>query len=484
MKKKPASTDFTKKTRGNLFFAVLIVILSLFVFLWKADVSYRMPPSYNYDSDFGRDLWMMEKIAEGKLTLVGPQFSFSGLRLAPYHFYLFAPLIFLFHNYRAVIIANALLFTFSMVWLFFIMRRNCKMIYSFLSVIWLLTTPYLILSGRSPGNAFTYLSFLIVYLAWFFYPKQMKSPNVFVLGFVAGVIVNYHPVSLLVVLIPFFRLAVSAEKTIKQRIFFVSSYIFSFLLAFLPVAIFEIKHNFILAKTFFGPQNSEFMTSSYLSKIGQLGQIVELNRISFQWMPITIIGIIVLTAAAFGLSKYRETAWFVSALSLSVFYLVFGRTIPHYFFPILLFLQLTLIFFFGKTKNLGTVILVLMILNAVFFPLRFYGEGRNIKNLEKKFKSVFYNLEIPDKSVNVFLINKTHLSSPGYEYRFLLTKMGVDVDDEYSYSKSKYLLIISEIGKIKWEKIRNWEMDQFNGKLLFKSARSEDYYYYLIMKNR
>ena len=84
--------------------------------------------------------------------------------------------------------------------------------------------------------------------------------------------------------------------------------------------------------------------------------------------------------------------------------------------------------------------------------------------------------------MNVILLNQTHLSKVGYEYRFLLKKNKYDIDDEYSYVKSKRLLLVSEMGDIDWEKETSWEFEQFGDKTLINTYKITPFTYYLFKK--
>lgn len=124
-------------------FLALIVLVSSTLFFFRVSSSFRMPPSYNYDSDLGRDLLRMYEILHGKITLIGPQLSFAGLHMAPYYFYIFAPFIFLAgFDHRILFYTNGLIFILGFLILFFFLRKRLGNNFAFLSVLWLITTPY------------------------------------------------------------------------------------------------------------------------------------------------------------------------------------------------------------------------------------------------------------------------------------------------------------------------------------------------------
>jgi hypothetical protein len=440
-----------------------------------------MPPEYNYDSDFGRDLWMTEKIAQGKFTLIGPQFSFSGLRLAPYHFYVFAPVLYVFDSYKAVVYANGLLFIAALVLTFIIIRQNYGSLYSFLAVVWITTSSYYLLAARSPGNAFTYLAFYLVYLAYIFTARRIGVLATTVLGLVAGVMVNYHPVNALVVVAPFLVKEIFVkDKFLKYKIVSIFNFLFSFALTFLPVVLFDFKHGFVLSRSFFGPKQADFITGAYIKSIGTISHMIELNNISFTWIPVTGLGLFaIIILCHFETRKKELKGWFVTVVTIVLLFLVFGRTIAHYFFPTIMFLQLMVVFFVKEIYRSKLVMVALVALNLIFFPLRFYASARNLDQVEKDFNTAAKKIDMPLSGINTLLVNETHLSAPGYEYRYLLTKNGYQVDDEYSYNSSKYLLLVSEKGETDWQNTKNWEMEQFGNKRLMGKTKVNGTVYYL-----
>jgi len=88
------------------------VAVLLFLILF-ALFSFKLVGSYNFDSDFGRDLMWMYDIAYGRFTLLGPKLSFGGYYLGPYYYYIFVPFLALTKFLPpGVLLANAAFFAF------------------------------------------------------------------------------------------------------------------------------------------------------------------------------------------------------------------------------------------------------------------------------------------------------------------------------------------------------------------------------------
>lgn len=429
-----------------------------------------MPPYYNYDSDLGRDLLRMEEISRGNHTLVGPQFSFGGLRLAPYHFYLFAPVLALGdHDYRVVLYANAALFVVGLLLVYLILRKRMGDVYSFMAITWLLTTPYIIQAARSPGNAFSYLIPLALVIVVHVIQPNLTLVRHFFLGALEGVIINFHPVNLIVI-IPMYLRRGDIKKIIAAGI--------GIIMTFLPVLAFELKHNFVLTR-------SLFSKGGFSSGTVSLSSLSILNQATADLFPATIIGLFVLVAILLAIGYKKSKVYLPYILIAFINIAILGainQGAIHYFLPALLLLQILVIFLNKNLKYCHWLILGLIILNIAFFPYRFYSSDRNLGEVEVKLNKAITADFIPRENLNVVLFNRTHLSRVGYEYRFLLNKNNYVVDDEYSYNNSKYLLAVSEVGEIDWKREKSWELEQFGEGVLLKKMVVDGYRFYLFAR--
>lgn len=455
-------------------FFVLILVFSSVLFFTKITSGYRMPASYNYDSDFGRDMLKMEEISQGKFTLVGPQLSIAGLRLAPYHFYLFAPLLKIFNDYRAVVYANAVIFIAGFLILYHILKNRFGPFYSFVSVFWLITTPYVILAARSPGNAFSYLIGLVLLVAFYFKTVEITGFGHFFLGVVNGIIVNYHPITS-ILLIPVHVLKLKKAGNILAAGL-------GFFLTFTPVIVFDLRHRFVLSKLLFNPVQYQKLSSTAGPFISRFQDFISVNSFTGQFFPPTLLGLL---AVSILLYKRNQTGrkyfpFLIIAFLNTAFLFFLGQGAIHYFFPVFVLLQILVIFLAGKTYIY--VLAGLVVLNFAFFPVRLYKPARNLADVEKKVTGAINVNFFPKTEFNIVLLNDTGLSKVGYEYRYLLLKNGYSLNDEYSYAGSKYLVMVSERGDINWKKERSWEIDQFGKKTLVGKINSKGYFFYLFKK--
>lgn len=463
------------------FFLGTFLLLFLFaLFFFNITTAYRMPVSYNYDSDFGRDLLMMHRITQGKHILIGPQLSFAGLHLGPYPFYLFAPFLRIGNDaYQWVVAANAFLFLSGFILLFFFWNRELGIEYSALSLLWLVTTPYIILAARSAGNAFSYLIFLVWYLVILYSVQKFSSIIIILLGVLGGIIVHFHPISFFVTSFSFLG-KITTVKNIHLKEKVIASFLFclSFLSTFLPVILFEVRHNFVITKTAFDIHRyGEFFEKRNFS-------LFSFNQSSQEWLPVGILGLIFFMCILLRNKKTKDIyIWFSISLLILLSLFLLGKWAPHYFFPSLLLMQLVTIFFVAKTRYRLFFLAILVAINIFFFPGKFYKKARNLRDVEKTFSHMLNEGNIPKENMNVLLINDTYLSIVGYEYRFLLEKNGYSVDDEFSYRNSRYILLISEKGEIDWEKKTSWELSEFGNKQLKEKYVIDNTVFYLFEKS-
>lgn len=469
-------------------YLALITLVSSVLYFMSIDSSFRMPPSYNYDSDFGRDLLRMYEILHGKLTLIGPQLSFAGLHMAPYSFYIFAPFLFLAnYDHRALFYVNGSIFLFGFVALFLFLKRTWDNNFAFLSVLWLLTTPYLILSARTPGNGFSYLILFIFVILTLFYKNKVSNKQHFGIGLLEGVIINFHPINLLIAVpLHLGRIIFLTKASVNQKIKSGLVALFGMGATFAPVALFELKHDFVIMKSLLNP--TYYLQYFGSGKVGSSSIIQTLNEmhsatsalIPFSMFGLASVNILLLTR----IKKDRKNIlFFVVGLFNVLFVVLLKQGAVHYFLPTLLLLQLLLVIQTHEFRFKYAFLAMLIGINLLFFPVRLYQPSRNLTQTETNFKTITKANFLPRENLNVILINETHLSKVGYEYRYLLKKYNYSVDDEYSYNLSRYLLVIDEGSTVKdFKNEKSWEFDQFGEKTLIRSHKANGTTFFVFKK--
>lgn len=455
---------------------------------------YKIQSSYYFDSDFGRDLMWMYDILHGKITLLGPKLSFGGYHVGPYYYYLFAPFLFLSSFLpHGVLIANAIISAFFLTLVFYSLRTRINVIFALFSSTWFAITAYILYTARNPGNAFSYISALLFYIIFLMFGKTKPTlKSTFFYGLSTGLLMNFHPVSLLVTVpLTVSRLFLIKKSRLRQNIVF----FFGALTTLVPIFLFEARHDFIMFKNTFITKSYQAFLNPYtpvsmtIPSANPFKNLFVMNSLLSSWVIPAFLVLLLVLLLVFFLSKKDKNniSLFVSfVLSLILYSILFRfQATFFYLFPLLIFLQVSIVYFLSVNKQQYRVfiLLFLLILSLGLFPVRFYDKTeRSFKVLYSKTQKAVGIIDLPKKNFNIFVIRKTPIAAVGYEYRYILRLLGYLPDDEFSYRSSSYLLIISEKGEQDFYGSRSWELDQFGKKILIKKFSDADVVFYLFRK--
>ncbi|MGB9598860.1 MAG: hypothetical protein ACPLZH_03400, partial [Minisyncoccales bacterium] len=231
-------TGFYKKK-----FLVFIFVFGLFLFFRFYQIEKRLP--FGWDQE--RDAFAVKKILEGNLTLIGPRVvGEGGFFLPPFFFYFLSPFYFIFKGnpfYSLISFLSLYLISFFLASYLTLSKVFGKKVAYLFLVIWSFL-PVAILIDRIVWNPLLVPLFFVV-IVFIFY-KYLQSENI--LFFVALSLVYFLGISFHIQVafyLPFLLLAlffVGDKKLVFKKILiiFVSS-----ILVFLPLIIFDIRHNFL-----------------------------------------------------------------------------------------------------------------------------------------------------------------------------------------------------------------------------------------------
>lgn len=469
-------------------------ILAFFLFLLISLVYlYKIIPSYNYNSDFGRDLNDILQITKGKLTLIGPKLSFGGIHAGPYYYYLFAPILKIFSfKPESMVIFNAIIFLISLGLMFvFILKSKIKNKYSwFWGISWIFLTPFMIFSSRAPGNAFSYMPLLFGLLICFPYIlNKNKLFLVLVYGLLVGVVINFHLINLLIFipLIFFTFLVYLIKKDIKKigLVFFMCLGIF---ISFAPLLLFEFRHDFVqLKNTFIDKSYMVFVDNKNLvdqipTSSNHFLNFWLLQKYFTTWSEISFLALFLITIILL-IIKWKKidnpTKIFVSSSIFSYFLLVFiakSQVAIHYFFPFILAIQVSLIILINQfsLKISTKIFLLFLIIIFLNFPKQFYTPAKQNINEYRQFTNKLINSDIfkdINPQFNVFCARETPIAILGWEYRYFMDLSGYKSLSSTEYSQAKQLLIIQEISNLdNINSLASWELNEFGPRSLIKST--------------
>ncbi|MDH7476201.1 MAG: hypothetical protein QHH09_01880 [Microgenomates group bacterium] len=435
-------------------------------------LSFKLSQSVFFEGDLARDLYEIEKISFGDITLLGPKGSFGGIYTAPYYYYLFLPAFLLTgRSIKGVIFFNALLFSFIIAFLSYFFILKFKKPSSLLAPLSLMLFPFFIFSGRNPGNGFSHIPFFILFLSlvYFFDINKFNFLKILSLGLLFGFIISmqfsYFPLVIPILLFLFFIFK-------DKRSFFV--FLCGVGLAFSPLFLFEIKNHFIMLKNTFVDrsylsfvENKNLPHGVKLSKnpFSNLGFLF--NQLSFYLNFNSILIILFIFFSIFFTKKTRLKLlnfFVIFSFFILVFLLRFQYSF-HYLLPFLTFLSFSFLITLIELKIEKFILPVVLIFLIFNFSKSYYQKAsRSYDKVGKRVEKILAkNWFKKDDKLNVLFLRSDDAPTPaGFEYRFFLLKNGYKTLDQFSYSISDKLLLISEKPDINLNKIKNWELSEFN----------------------
>jgi len=438
--------------------------------------SYRLIPSYSFDSDFARDLSEMFDISQGKFKLLGPNSSFGGLQTGPYYYYIFVPIFLLTRfNINSVLLMNVLLYSLALGYFFYKAAIKYNLLKAALSTASLALFPLFIFAARNPGNAFTYLPFLLFFLTYLVFDEYEKKPILFFLGFLAGLIMNFHYSNTTILI--FLSLLILLTLNKKVRIVY---FLFGFGLAFLPLIFFEIRHGFIMLKTTFLTKSSQgFLENRQLAGAagGNKNLLVNFFFISQEvkkYLMLNPLLYFILTALLFLKQSFHKKFLYLYLTALASFlFLVIALRFQYaffYTFPVILLLYFTFVVLLLESRYFF-LLLILPFISVSQFPSSLYGKStRPAKKFQNAVEySIRNGLVSKSDKFNIISVRPNVVITPhGQEYRLFFKMKGYRPDSIFEYDKSEILLVFSEDPGFKLNSLNSWEINQF-GKAFIKN---------------
>ncbi len=399
-----------KKYKSIISFFILFLIFSLFCFLRFYNIEKRV----GFDWDQEHLSYQVKKIlADHKLTLIGPRVKDEvGFFLAPYFFYLLTPFYFLTNLHPSALIIF-LIFYNSLS--FFLSFYFLKRLFGFWQAIFFLVfwsiNYFLISFETTPWNPIVIpLATIIVWcLAKLSFEEKNKKWWFYLFsGFLIGFFNNFHfQFILLLIFFLFFEVILSIKKKkLKIKNFF--SILLGYFLSFLPIVIFDFRHNFLNLKGFqqlFFSSNSQDkdinvwweVFSNFLQPIIQINNVL-IAKLFYLIFILIILYLIKKIKKQFLKLFYQSTLflWLIFPL----FFIFYGQRPSEYYFIFLYpFIYLALIeLFLRLNKFLPLFILIVFFLltkEQISFKLKnnSYGLYYKIQTI-KKIKEIVGNKEI------------------------------------------------------------------------------------------
>jgi len=364
---------------------------------------------------------------------------------------------------------------------YFFKKANEKfgLIKSFLATVLIALLPLYLTGSRNPSNAYSFIPLFFMLLTYLFFNQEKRPWALFILGFIFGVIVNFHYLN--IVFLPALLMIINSYLKNRKTLL---SFILGLGLSFFPLFLFEIKHNFVMfTNTFIDKSylkwiNKQNLPAGFEAKKNIIANIFFLSDQMKQYLTVNPLFLYLLTAFWLFFNKNKKRERQIFFMSLLTFFLVAliirFQFIPHYLFGLSFFLIFNFLLIILSLKPINLcfpIIGALVLLEIIFFPKNLYqASWRPPDRFEQAVNYVINNRLVNKSNFNIIQITKEKLlATLGFEYRYFFRKKGYIPDSEFLYSQSKELIIFSEIPYVDISRFSSWKAEQF-GKQHFKKA--------------
>ncbi len=406
-----------KLLKSPLIFAVLIFLLFAILRFYNLD------KRIIFDWDQEQYSYQVKNIIQNKdLTLLGPRVqSDKGFFLGPYFTYVLIPFYLVNRLHPSallyfIILYNLLFFAVS----FFVIKKMFGTVHA-LSFLSLWSIVYLVINYDTiPWNPI--LIPLGVVLTW----MALFKRNYVILGLVLGFFVNMHFqfIFLIIFSVIFLILDKNRKEIIKLKNLLL--FIFSFLILFIPLFLFDLRHDFLNTKLFFnffasGDATPQRDLLSWLPVfINFAHPLIVIKNIYLMFLFYASILIIFIFLAIkkrnFFRTFYQVTA-FIWIITL-VFFSFYGKRPSEYYFVFLYpFIFIALTDFFLTIKKQYFLYLLFIFILATNFKANQYNLSENPRGLYYKDRAIklLKNSIDLNKQFNISL-NTPLGANNGYKY--------------------------------------------------------------------
>ncbi|MDD5074043.1 MAG: glycosyltransferase family 39 protein [Candidatus Shapirobacteria bacterium] len=465
--------------------------------------AYRLYDYSEFSYDPARDTEIIRQIVqEGKLTLLGPPTSVSvpdvpygTTYFGPVFYYLLAPFLPLFsYDPYGPVLAIAFLGAVGILLVFAIVKKLTNhSLSALLASLTLAVSEGAIFYSRWIWNP-NLMPLFILLLLFFLVGFQEKKNRLllFFSGGCLGIIIQLHFIAYFLFFLPVWVLLLDYFSSRNKKGFFANLlFLFlGFLLAILPMILFEVRHDFLNTRsivynlTLENHPNGDNLGFS-VGNIGLVAKTLFTKFLGLNNFWLILLTVLVLTVFSFAFFKNKK----YSLISLYFFVGIFGSAIfnhrggldARYVIPVfpVLFILFGLIFhwlFFSKRPAglfLGLMLLVVFIVPSLFSVKK--SLGFPARHSLKFFRDIS-QIIIDDYSATALGVGKSFnlavladgLGRRGVSFRYFFHINNVNILDEFSYPAADILYVVDD--QYGWSGIINntdtWEVYSFEPKNL------------------
>ncbi len=453
---------------------MLISLLFIFLRVYKIDQSFYL------FGDVGRDLFVLQDWSENLLKppLLGPQTSaISFNQSAIYFYYLFPFFVLLKHSVYSTLVATIFLYLVVFGWLFYWYRKNSIYQWRLLALFFLVAIhPQFVLQQRLVWNPSLIAPFLILsFWGWFEYQLKPKKIWLLVMMFSLATAASLNYSILPTVLA--FILVFSWQQRISLKLFLTTLLygIFSAIVLNLPTLAFEIRHNFLLTRSFSNQevlQQDHSLVNKFLMLTTNVIWPKYFNNLSI-WLFIFIVlflVVIFLKNKNYFKSNQIQTNSFIFSFLVFICSVVLLLVTPltmheHYMFGVLSFLLIALATLPKKYLWLTLFISSWFYLQPNYF-LRYQSQAPH--SAEEKISCLqnFCNQRINQGFAKQNIFVNTQSASHNHqalEYVFLLKEFGCRAIDTQQFNATPVaeMLVVADRATFENGKTSYYELSQF-----------------------
>jgi len=431
---KLAVLKFIKENRTEVILISLIAIVGLALRLYKID------QFMTFLGDEGRDVRVLRRLLMGDLVFIGPQTSIGNMYLGPLYYYLVAPALALSNlNPVGPAIENAIIGILAVIMTWYAGRTWFNKWTGLVAALLFSLSPVAIIYSRSSWNPnpmpfFALLSIWGIWKVW----KNKKYSYLYLVAVAMGFVLQLHYLGLL--LLPvlgfywFLTLkSVWSDKKIKLQLLRQTLIaIVIFLLLMSPLALFDLKHNFMNTKAFqafFSDRQTTInlnpgRSDRFLPILTQVTSDMVLAR---QNNFVIYVGLALIILSIFFFFKSKKKAeyvlllfwFFVGLLGLSVYK---QHVYAHYYgfiYPAIYLLLGLIIVRISQVEIVGKIIALCLLTPLIYLSI-IYSPVRETPNNQLQRTSDIVSLIIKEsegKPFNFGLIAKQNYDE---SYRYFL----------------------------------------------------------------
>lgn len=356
---------------NKIISALLLVITMIFLYTRLFDFPNRF--GFAHDMEFAANTaW--SAIVEKKITLIGQETSVGGLFVGPIFSYLqtlvmfFANLNPLALGYLAVSVSFI-----NLIFLFFVVCDIFDKKQALIAVI-LYTVSYRLVSYDISGNMLSYIMLASLLIFWASYKVFIKNKDSFLPLLLLFISITFHIHFALFLLIPaVLVLYFIFRPKIRKQYLFLSLILFA--LPFLPLVVFELRHNFLITNNLInlskdqtsGPSGKLALTTNTFLDLLTEGVILKTKY--FFLVFTAVIGAFIALTLKEGQKNYLAFMLVLLFTPLILLYVYKGPIPEYYFLPCVPFFLIITSHILSKMtkKLLPFLVLILLIISITNF---------------------------------------------------------------------------------------------------------------------